>query len=320
MTPTLDIPEDAALPSLAVIRERGLARTLPALGLRAPVELVVRGYASGDRLTFEAQCGEQRLAVKAYADDPTREARLYRDMALLGLATGPLNWKTTGVRVPKLLAWDRKLRLLVTDWLEGPAANDLIKEGQGERAGELASRWFRRGAPDSTMPGKDYGPASILDQARKWVGTLAGADPELGSEAAALLRELASTQPPEESHSLVHGTLYARHIIDTGDEPGLIDWDGFGCGSPEYDAGTFLATVWRTRVSCPDARDAAVRAELAFLAGASGRLDESAMAWHRAAALLRLARRLTVRSCHNWKGRALQLLSEANRLAVTAAA
>lgn len=320
MIPTREIPEDAALPGLAAIRERGLARALPALGWRGPVELVLRGYTKAKRMTLEAHCGDRRIAVKACADDPTPEARLYQGLAAHGLAPRAAAACPAAVRVPPLLAWDPQLRLLATGWLEGPAVNDLIKEGHGERAGELASRWFRRAASLPVMHGPAQGPASILDKAPGWVGMLARADAELGSAAAALLRELGRAAPSVESPGLVHGTLYARHIVDTGTGPGLIDWDGFGHGPAELDAGTFLATVRRIGLSNPEAAPAVERAEHAFLAGAAGRLDECALAWYRAAALLRIARRLEIRSSPNWKARALGLLTEADRLAMTAAA
>jgi tRNA A-37 threonylcarbamoyl transferase component Bud32 len=320
MNPTREIPDDAALPGLAVMRERGLARTLPALGLRGPVELVMRGYTKAKRMTLEARRGDLRLAVKACANDPTPEAQLYQELAAHGLAPGPARARTAGVRAPPLLAWDAKLRLLATGWLEGPALNDLIREGQGERAGELASRWIRRAASLPVMHGPALGPATILDKAPGWVGMLARADAELGSAAAALLRELGRTAPSVESTGLVHGTLYARHIIDTGTGSGLIDWDGFGRGPAELDAGTFLATVRRIGLSSPGAAAAVAGAELAFLAGTAGQLDESTLAWYRAAALLRIARRLEIRSSPNWKARALRLLSEADRLAMAAAA
>jgi aminoglycoside phosphotransferase (APT) family kinase protein len=198
--------------------------------------------------------------------------------------------------------------------------NVLIKGGQGERAGELASRWFRRAASLSARQGKDYRPASILSKAAEWVAALSGADPELGSEAAALLHDLARKLPSEESQGLVHGTLYARHIIDGGSDAGLIDWDGFGHGPPEFDAGTFLASIWRIGLSSPAAAAAVTRAEHAFLAGTAGVFDEGALAWYRATALLRVARRLESRSSDAWKERGLQLLTEAGRLAMMAAA
>ena len=128
-----EIPEDPALPGLAAIRAVGLARAIPVLGLADdPVELVLRGYTPGERATFEAHVGSRRLAVKAYASDPASEAALYGALHTAGIA-GP-----SGVRVPPLLAWERGLRVLVIGWLEGPTANELVKRGEGKRAGELA--------------------------------------------------------------------------------------------------------------------------------------------------------------------------------------
>jgi aminoglycoside phosphotransferase (APT) family kinase protein len=204
----------------------------------------------------------------------------------------------------------------------GPTLNQLIKEGHGERAGELASRWFRRAASLAVILGRcrTYSPASVLRRAPTWVGRLAGADAVLGAAAAELLRELARTPPPAGSPGLVHGTLYARHIIDTGGGPGLIDWDGFGHGPPEFDAGVFLATIWRIRLTGFGMERAVTHAEQAFLAGTAGRLDLRALGWYRAGALLNIAHRLQTRSKRNWKARALALLLEAGRSAVTEAA
>src|SRR2546422_1824195 len=42
-----------------------------------------------------------------------------------------------------------------------------------------------------------------------------------------------------------HGTFYARHVLDQGDRVGVIDWERFGRGPLELDAGMFLATTWR---------------------------------------------------------------------------
>jgi len=320
MIPTPELPHDAAFPGLAAIHQLGLARTVPALGLRGRVDLLLRGYASGKRATLEARCGDRSVAIKLCAGDIAPEARLYQELSARGLAPPPDSECVSAARVPRLLAWDRRLRLLALGWLHGPTLNQLIKEGQGERAGELASRWFRRAASLSVILGPTYGPASVLDRAPTWVGKLAETDAVLGDEAAKLLRELARTLPPPGSPGLVHGTLYARHIIDTGGGPGLIDWDGFGHGPLEFDAGVFLATVWRIRLTESGVERAVAHAEQAFLAGTAGRLDPRALAWYRAGALLNIARRLETRAKRNWKARALALLLEAGRSAITVAA
>ncbi len=331
-----DIPDDPALPALAAIRTAGLAAAIPSLGLKdAPVELLLRGYTRGSRATFEARVGQRRFAVKAYADDPTREAELYDALAAAGLAG------TSGARVPPLLAWERDLRVLVIGWLEGPTANDLIKRGEGRRAGELAAQWLRGAAAAPIPLGPPFTATDFLRRAVQWTGGLRAADPVLGAAAGVVAGLLALTEPEPRVHAahgrlatlvesardrtrgwlasarasdpalrfaasalpprptlprakqsapvLVHGTLYARHLLDTGDGPGVIDWQRFGQGPVELDAGTFLATVWRIGLRDESVAREAARAEEAFLAGTAGLVNGHGLAWYRAAMLLRLA-------------------------------
>src|SRR2546422_5779946 len=118
-----------------------------------------------------------------------------------------------------------------------------------------------------------------------------------------------------------HGTFYARHVLDQGDRVGVIDWERFGRGPLELDAGMFLATTWRYGLDHAPLAAEAARAEEALLAGTTGLLDERVLDWHRAAALLRLASKVYVveRRKKNWLDRAHALLTEATRLADLAA-
>ena len=318
MKPTLMLPRDPKLPGLMAIHDRGLKAALPTLGLRGQVDLVLCRYSEGKHATIEGRCGGLHFAVKACDKNSAREAQLFRELGARGLAPVSADG-SFGVRVPHLLAWNPDLHLLATAWLEGTTVNQLIKDGQGERAGELASRWFRRTASLPLILGRCYDAPSVLERVAGWVVDLARADPMLGSAALSVARELSITPPPPSCPGLLHGALYARHILDTG-AAGLIGWDAYGHGPLEFDAGVFMATVWRIRLSQPDAAPAVARAEQAFLAGTAGRLAGSALAWYRAAAMMDVAHRLHKRAKHNWKARALALLSEGGRLAVTAAA
>ena len=318
MNPTIDLPDDAALPgivamrALGVTRTLGLARELLASQLDdAPVSMQLVGYSPGERATLEVRVAQRRLAVKAYAEDPTPEVVLYQALAAAGLAGD------SGVRVPPLLAWDRDLRVLVIGWLEGATVHDLVKQGRGQRAGELAAQWVRCAASLPVRLGLPYGAAHILSGARDWVSLLREADPTLGDAATRLAASLAQVQPREDTPRLVHGTFYARHVLDLGDGPGVIDWQRFGQGPLELDAGMFLATVWRLGLDHEALAGEATRAVTALLEGTRGLLDERALAWHRAAALLRLASKVHVvkRRKTDWLARAHALLAEAARLA-----
>src|SRR5438046_3883658 len=196
MNPTADLPDAAALPgivamrALGVTRALGLARALFASGLEdAPVAMHLVGYSPGERATLEVRVGQRRLAVKAYAEDPTPEAILYQALAAAGLSGD------SGVRVPPLLAWDRDLRVLVIGWLEGPTAHELVKQGRGQRAGELVAQWLRRAASLPVRLGPPLDAARTLNRAREWVSLLREADPTLGDAATRLAASLAPVQP-----------------------------------------------------------------------------------------------------------------------------
>lgn len=314
MTATTNIPNDRALPAIVATLAAGLASAIPALALEdRNADLLLRGYTPGKRATFELRAGHHRFAVKAYAEDPALEAALYEALAAEGLAGN------SGVRVPPLLARDSALRVLVIGWLEGPTAKELVEAGQGKHAGELAARWLRRAASLPVKFGPPIGAARILDKARHWVAALVAVDPALGTAATAVAGILARTQPRESTPHLVHGSLYARHILDLGDDPGVIDWERFGQGPLEFDAGVFLATTWRIGLSDEILAGQAAQAEEALLAGTVGLLDGRTLAWHRAAMLLRLANKMNRRlNNDDWQSKARALLREAGRLAEAA--
>jgi len=300
------LPDDPALPGLAAIRAGGLTRAIPALGLE-PVDLRLVGYSRGNRATLEARTGGRRVAVKCYAKQPESEASVYRALAVAGL-TGD----GAGVRVPRLLAMQEELRILVIGWLEGPTARDLILQSQGERAGELAARWLRCAASLDVRLGHVAGAGEILSRLHEWIAALGAADASLGTEAAALADCMSDTVPPESDDHLVHGRLYSRHVLEVGDACGVIDWDRFGQGPLEVDAGMFLATLWRSRQHADMASEAS-RAEQSFRGATTGFLDEARLAWYRAGALLSLASHLLTRAGGDCLGRAHAMLREARR-------
>lgn len=302
------LPDDAALPALAAIRASGLAEAMPMLGLDGrPIEITLRGYTAGRRATLEVRSTDRRIAVKAYAESPDSEARLYTT----------LDGGCGGVRVPRLVGWDRDLRVIAIEWLEGPPLTNTIRDGEGRRAGELAATWLRRAVDLPVRFGPPVGADSLLEKALRWADDLGAAEAELGRIASAVARRLAATPPPERAPHLVHGSLYGRHILDMGDGPGLIDWDCFGQGAAELDAAVFLSATWRMGLR-PQRREACAQAIEAFLACARGLLDHSALAWYRAVTMLRLAHKKTHRSDDDALGAARPLLAEAGRLVATA--
>jgi hypothetical protein len=276
--------EDTALPALGAIKAMGLAGALPELALTdRPVELRLCNHVIGSRATFEARAGDRRFAIKLYAEDPSLEAEVYRRLARIGLA------RDHGARVPRLLAWDAGLKVLVLSWLEGPTAHRLVKEGKGVRAGRLAASWLWHASRRRVRLGPQRGRGHMLYQAGVSAGALSVVQPALGAAAKQVAKTLVRAPLKERPPELVHGTFYARHVLDLGDVPGVIDWNQFGTGPVEIDAGMFLATLSRLALRHASVAGEAERAKQSFLDRARSLVDLRTLEWYWAASLLHLA-------------------------------
>jgi len=303
-----DLPHDGALPALGAIATSGVRGALPFLELRAgAIEVTMRGYTEGKRITLEVRTGDRRVAVKAYCTPPELEAKLYATLA----------GSAGSVHFPHLIGWDRDLRVLAIEWLEGPSLLTLIKNGEGRRVGELAAIWLREAGSLPVRFGTHLGADSMLARTYKWADRLGAADPALGSAASIVAKRLVATQPVDGATRLVHGSLYDRHILDLVDGPGLIDWDCFGQGPAELDAAVFLSVVWRSGLR-PERREASTQATEVFRECTRGLLDESALAWHQAVMMLRLAHKKLRREDVDAVAAARPLLAEAARRAAAA--
>jgi len=92
----------------------------------------------------------------------------------------------------------------------------------------------------------------------------------------------------------------------------FIDWQRFSQGPQELDAGTLFATIWRIGLKDERLASEAKLAEETFLARTAGLLNACAVAWYRAAVLLRLACKC-VRRRTDWLAHGHALLREAVR-------
>src|SRR2546423_1788540 len=104
-------------------------------------------------------------------------------------------------------------------------------------AGELAAAWLRRTARLRVPDGARVTTEATLRFARSRAHILARLDARLGDEARAVAARLAARPPADRPRALVHGSLYAAHVFDLGDGPGVIDWDRVGIAALELDAG-----------------------------------------------------------------------------------
>lgn len=133
-------------------------------------------------------------------------------------------------------------------WLEGQTACRAALSGDARRRAAAPLGAFvaalhafpvaearRLGAPDDVH--ERLSPARRRPQAHAWVEAIAAAGVEV--DAAALHRAIEAPLPaaPTLPHALVHGDLYARHVlVDADGRPcGVIDWGDVHVGAPALD-------------------------------------------------------------------------------------
>lgn len=305
------VPDDRQIAALRAVADKGLQDVLARAGLRSPIRRVeVCKYHPGRRCTLFVESASGRLLVKAYAKDHSRIVRLLERLEHEGLAGG------RPPCAPALVAHEPSLFLIVTEWFAAPSAQDVIARGAGRRAGELAAAWLRATSAAQIELGPECGAPDVLARAERegWVASIEAADPALGSEASVRMQALAARLPSESTRVLQHGSFRPSCIFDLGDGPGVIDWDSFRQGAPELDAATFLAGLSRLAAIRPELRAASEDAAESFRAGVAELLiDEEALAWHRAAALVKFARWQTNRRPYvaDWRAQTRELLREA---------
>jgi hypothetical protein len=303
------LPDDAGIPALATVASRGIAGVLADLGVSGPAgdDVAVLKYHAEERCTFFAPTASGGVAVKAYAHDPAPVVAVLRGLEQRGLASG------VAPTAAPLVAWDRALRLVVTQWFDAPSAVELITAGAGGRAGELGAAWLRRTAMLREPASSGFGTEDALRRARSRARIIARVDARLGAAAHAVAGALAERRPADRPMTLAHGSLYAAHVFDLGAGPGVIDCDLARIAPPEVDAGMFEATVARLSLDPALAGEAAA-AIARFRADTEDLVDRRALNWHRAAALLSLARRIAGRQEGDWRSDTAALIGEAGRV------
>jgi Phosphotransferase enzyme family len=299
------LPEDACIPALAALASPGVAGVLAGLGVSGPGDdVAVLKYHAAERCTFFVPTASGGVAVKAYTSDPAPVVAILRELERRGLASG------LAPTAAPLVAWDPALRLVVTRWFDAPSAVELIATGAGGRAGELAAAWLRRSSVQRRPTSSGFGAGAAVRRARSRARIIGRIDPRLGSAAEAVAGALAERRPTDGAMTLTHGSLYAAHVFDLGTGPGVIDCDLARIAPPEADGGMFEATVTRLSLD-PVLADEAAAAIARFRADTAGLLDRRALSWHRAAALLTLARRIAGRVEGSWRADTAALIGEA---------
>jgi Phosphotransferase enzyme family len=303
------VPDDPGIPALRALATEGFGPVLTHVGVRGWVdEMRLVGHQPG-RCIFDVTCSGRRLAVKAYSPARVAVLDVCDWLESNGLASG------RAPTIPPIVACSRPMGLLVTGWLQGANGRELIDAGRPARAGELAAEWLRVESGLSPEMGRSYGPEAALRDVGQWSRRIGRVDAKLGTDASEVHRRLRAAPPPNAHRGVRHGDFSPEHVLDLGDGPGVIDWDGFRRGALELDVARFLGALSWLVGERPGRSERAAEASAALLAGVNGLLDERSLAWYRAAVHVRLARKLCreIPRRAGWRERARSLLAEARR-------
>ncbi len=305
----LTLEPDNRIPALDAIADRGLDAVLDEAGIPGPVENVrLLRPPSRSRRVLYVEANGRPLVVKLFRRDPRPLAGLLERLAPDQSRPGE------ALLAPPLIAFSRPLRLVATAYLLGPTADQLVRSGSGDRAGDLAGALLERINELPIELGKRYGPDEFLETARKWTDELGQPEIRLASAAEACLERLERARPTKVRYALAHGSFRVRHIFDVGGGAAAIDWDGFCQGPVELDSGYFFATLTHLANNHPDVAPEAKRAALALWTRVAGIVDEDAGRWYEACGLFRIATQIARKQRRAWHARTLELLDLASSI------
>jgi Ser/Thr protein kinase RdoA (MazF antagonist) len=301
------LPRDSRVPLLAGDSEALLQGLLARAGLEEPVlERYVLQHRPGRRFVVRIETAKRSVAVKAYGGkSEPRELAVLASLQSQNLASG------IAPTIPSPLLVDSRYRAVVSTWLPGPSAKELIASGRGARAGELAGKWLLAAARSEAAVGRGYGPRDLLPRAQGWVRLIADADTELGRMAGDVLTRLAAEPPVDGPPRLVHGELSPKHVLDLGRGPGIVDWDTFGSGPLEADVAFFVTATRHRRGLRADRRMQTELAVRSLFEEVSELLEENILAWYGMAAALQFAKPRARRRRPGWHKRVHFTLSRA---------
>lgn len=221
----VSFPADPALPGLVQV----------VASLRDPQ--VVR-YRPGKRCTLRgwAASGERFVKVTSGGE------RLYRDALTLWSAhcAGALS---TAVAQPH--AWDEATQAFWQGVVAGrPILPDLLGAA-GERVAHRLGVALAELATSGCRPTLTHDAAVQLERTRRAIQRTSKIAPELGPRLQQFEAELAHRHARLVAVPLVpvHGAPHAHQWLVDGDRFGLIDFDRFALGEPEFDLATFVAEL-----------------------------------------------------------------------------
>jgi aminoglycoside phosphotransferase (APT) family kinase protein len=191
----------------------------------------IRGAADGRRQPFS-------VIVKQYS--PRRAAAVYRTLAAV--------WKSgvvPGVRVPKVLGFDRLHGLVLMEDLPGRELKRALPEIDSRL---MMTTLGRTMAAFHQLPARVRRRAtyhSELQAVSSAVRTIGDALPALRARLRTCRGELRRLRPEDAAPAvLLHGACRLKHVLIDAGNLALYDLDGVCVGHPAYDLGNFVSSLY----------------------------------------------------------------------------
>lgn len=219
-------PDDPALPGLASVM--AMLDRVRIVRYRPGLRCTLRGFVPQGERFVKVSAAARRLHEDAVTLWQARQSGLF------------------SVRVAQPHAWHQPTGSFWQGVVVGqPVAPELFAAGaerlarrMGVALGELAASGIE--------PSLAANPAGYLERAVHSLQRIARHLPNLESRLAGLSAELSwrhAALPAARALVPVHGSPHMHQWLDDGESLGLIDFDRFSIGEPEYDLATFLAEL-----------------------------------------------------------------------------
>ncbi len=248
---SFEFPDDAKLPTISRLerpakRQRMIARILGEEEKSTEDELITLAYKPERRYVARlVRSGQYASAVlKIYGNQRYQAARIaYKELR----------------SADRLLLQDKcggskRYQIMALTWLPGPTLREQIDSGQLtdlDAVGSAIAELHQQHAPALPRDSMEAIASELRDLAR----TLAFLHPPVGELADKLARQIPEHMTNQGVDlGAIHGDLYDKQIIMSGDQVGLVDLDDAAQGDPRRDLGLFVAHLERDFIMGRDFR------------------------------------------------------------------
>jgi Ser/Thr protein kinase RdoA (MazF antagonist) len=248
---SFEFPDDAKLPTIARLerparRQRLVARVLGEEEKDVQDELITLAYKPERRYVAKLiRPGVGTSAVlKLYGSERYQAARIaYKELR-----------SSDRLLLQTRCGGSKRYHILAFTWLPGPNLRDEIDSGtltDLDGVGSAIAEFHRQDAPNLPQNSMEV----IASELKILAQTLAFLHPPVAELSAQLARQIPKRMASEGLNvGTIHGDLYDKQIIMSGDQVGLVDLDDAAQGDVRRDLGLFVAHLERDFIMHRDFR------------------------------------------------------------------